>query len=164
MSPLERFRYIRTLRMPGIPKAVLWCIASHADRQGFCWLLQSTLSAESGFSIRSVGAAVDLLNTRGLLIHVRHGHHASGFHLTLDAFRAAKSRSAPGAEYIQQDVPTEVAPMKRKARRIAATERRCTCGFALGDGWDCIPCHKYRESHPGITRVLPTNPSRLPVP
>ena len=117
MSPLERFRYIRSLRMPGIPKSVLWCIASHADKTGVCWLLQSTLAEESGFSTRSVRSAVAFLNVRGLLIHIRHGHHASTFQLTLEAFKSVKSRPAPGADYNRHDVPTEVAPRSARVRK-----------------------------------------------
>lgn len=155
MTPLDRFRYIRTLRMPSSPKLVLLILASHADKDGGCWLLQSTLAAECGCSIRSIGSAIAFLNSRGLLIHVRHGHRASTFQLTFEAFQLAQRQSAPVAERNRQPLPTEVAPRRRTRKRIrikpigsmqCASCRRTT--HNLYDGHLCQQCA--RHANPNV--------------
>ena len=158
MSPLERVRYLRRLRMPAHSKLVLYTVTSHANPLGSCWLLQSTLAEETGLGVRTIGRAVHFLNKHGLLIHVRHGYKASTFHLTLEAFDLARQRSATVAEYNRPYWPIEVTtPMKRKTVARPPKERMCKCGAILGDGYACIMCHKHRESVPGIRRVLPAH-------
>ena len=166
MSPLERFRYIRTLRMPAIPKAILWCVASHANRDGLAWPSRRLLAEESGYSSGSVYNGLAWLSRHGLLIQRQRPGHASTIKLMLEGFQqAATTTPSPGDTPPRHPVTTEVVQLKRKARGLVEkAEPRCPCGSTLGDGRDCITCHKFRESHPGIARVLPTSPSRLPVP
>ena len=69
---LERIAH---LACPGIPKAVLFCLARHSDSQGKCWPSQATIAAETGFATRTVRKALATLESWGAIARaVRPGH------------------------------------------------------------------------------------------
>lgn len=158
MKLYKRMDAVMALPLPSRVKAVLFVLARRAkDKDGRCWTSLERLAADSGNSLRSTSRAIrhlldveliDVDRARGRVAHYK-------VNLTV-AILATQGRQIGGLNRSLN--------LRRRPRRIAQTERRCSCGVALGDGWDCIPCHKYRESHPGIARVLPSSPSRLPVP
>jgi len=163
MTPLERFRYIRTLRMPPVAKLTLCILTSHAEKAGKLWISQRLLAAEVGVTDRAIRTALALLKSSGLLIERPSAGHSSDFLLTLEAFQTAATpelRSYPPRNY----VPTEVAPLKVRKRSLPHTTAPAlpdprpicrSCKARLGDGESCIPCHKYRESLRGLHNVLP---------
>ena len=120
MSPLERLRYIRTLRLPSVPKLTLCMLVSHADTRGKLWIGQRLLAAEVGVTDRSIRQALRWLAAHGLLIQRPQPGRATTFIVTLETFRDAATpelRSAPPRNY----VPTEVAPVKARAPKPART-------------------------------------------
>ena len=168
MSPLERFRYIRTLRMPTAQKCTLLILASHADRDGLCWPGWPLLAAETGLSRRSIAMCVAWLAECGLLIRRPRPGRSNTYALTLDVFRLASTTRAPTALPPVQQVHPEVAYKKVRKRALPHTTATATatatsdprpicrsCKARLGDGESCIPCHKHRESLRGLHDVLP---------
>jgi len=132
MSPLDRFRYIRNLRMPGVPKCVLFILASHADASGLCWLSRPTLAAESGFGQRAIYNALQWLQAHGLVIQRHRTGRSSTFNVTLEQFKLASQTPAPRAAPPRHVVPTEVAPVKVRTRSHKPFFSHCVhCGASL---------------------------------
>lgn len=119
MSPLERFRYIRSLRgIPSSAKSLLFVLASHANREGICWPGRPLLAAETGLSIRTVATGLAWLAAHGLIIRRFRPGASNTYALTLDQFKAATQ--ATTALPPRQPLPTEVANVKVKPRRNRA--------------------------------------------
>jgi hypothetical protein len=163
MSPMERYRYVRTLRMPLIPKAVLWCILSHSDKDGCCWPSRTLLAAEAGISSGSTYNALRWLANHGLMIQYRRPGRSTTIMLTLDAFRsAAAATPSPHDAPPRHHMTTEVVQGKGRApRRIAKLDNlssigpRCWCGNTSSNpkGGAC-PIHLNTVPFPGSKRAL----------
>ena len=143
MSPLERFRYIRTLRMPATPKAILWCIASHADAKGLCWPSRPLLAAEAGLSIRAICDGLRWLAQHGLIIRYHRKGRSSTIKLTLDAFAQAATTQAPTALPPRHQLPTEVDQLKARTRN---TRKPWTI--------PCSRCHQLMRSVKPASQAL----------
>jgi DNA-binding transcriptional MocR family regulator len=121
MTPLERFRYIRSLRLRVEPnsgvsapicKAILFCLATHADRKGICWPSRRLTAEEAGCSERTVWAAMQWLNSAGLIIVRARPGRSHLIKLTLEEYRDLASTPATIAAPPRQPLPTEVAHVK----------------------------------------------------
>ena len=157
MSPLERFRYIRSLRMPLHPKMVLYTLAGHAKANGTCWISRPVLANESGISEGSTYYAVKWLCAHGLIIRQYRRGRSSAFKVTLEAFQELQQTPSQPDAPPRHSLTTEVATVKvRTPKRNPDHRSLCACGNRLGDGDYCIPCRNYRESLAGIRQVLPT--------
>jgi hypothetical protein len=158
MSPLDRFRYIRTLLIPRHAKDVLWCLASHANNAGTCWVSRSLLATEARISEGTTYYAIEWLCSHGLLIRQYRAGQSSAFKLTLEAFAELQATPSATDAPPRQPLTTEVATLKgnRAKPKRQPREPKCSCGSALGDGSSCILCHRFRESDNGVKRVAPT--------
>ena len=131
MSPLERYRYIRDLRMPSSPKLVLLILASHADRDGLCWPGRALLAAETGLSVRTVVYTLAWLAAHGLLIRRPRLGRSSTYLLTLEAFQLASTRATIARVGVQPLHP-EVAHKKVRARQPTPYYSHCIhCGRSV---------------------------------
>ena len=117
MSPLERFRLIRRLTLPGSAKCLLFVLASHANRDGVCYPGLRLLAQETGYSERTIRTCYRLLKAEGLLI-LRHRRGRSTLvKLTLDAYVSLLNTPATIAAPPRQPLPPEVAHLKAATRK-----------------------------------------------
>ena len=106
MTLLERMQLVMPVPLRGAAKAVLVALAYHGLK---CTAGQDKLALESGYSAKSVRAALATLEAQGL-ISVRHGRTTNTATLNVDAIRAATARERPKGK----PVTRKVVPFSRK--------------------------------------------------
>ena len=136
MKPLDRFRLIRRLTLPGSAKCLLLVLASHADKDGVCWPGLHLLAQETGFCVRTVRSAYRVLQLQGLLILGHRRGQSTKVILTLDAFTKLLATPATIAAPPRQPLPPEVAQVKA----VTAQPRRKPWTLP------CSNCHKLMRS------------------
>lgn len=98
MTPLETFWFIRDLRMPYIPKLVLFVLAGYADEDGKCFPSRKTPAEATGLGGRSVYTGLQFLSRHGLILQIYRKGASTLFKLALDDYKEMVSSPAPRAD------------------------------------------------------------------
>ena len=123
MSPLERFRYIRSLEMPTGPKVTLYTLAAHANKQDLCWPSRRLLMAETGMSWGGCYNALAWLRDHSLIAMQRRRGRANVVKLTLEIFQQLAQTPSPHDAPPRHQVTVEVDQLKRATRRPRRTRQ-----------------------------------------
>ena len=152
-APHLRIRRIVESDLPPRLRHLLHALAYHCDSKDRCYPSYAAMAAELGVSRDAVRRRMRELIAREIVSRApRRPYQSNLYILHWTLVRGVQQRTPPGAAAHPRTYQEPA-----QAQRTPDHRSLCACGNRLGDGDYCIPCRKYRESTPGIQRVLPTH-------